>query len=90
MLKEGLVDEVKLNKNKVKNCNIENAIGYNEIIYYLQGKTSLKEVSEKIIKKTINFSKRQNTWFKNRFKADIDFKIKDNFSLIVESFKKIN
>ena len=39
------------------------AIGYREVIGYLNGKTSLEEVSELIKKNTRKYAKRQITWF---------------------------
>ncbi len=65
MKKMGLVKEVKnLIKTYDKNSSTFDAIGYREIIDYLNGKTSLPEAVEKIKKNTCNFAKRQMTWFK--------------------------
>ncbi len=71
MVKAGLIKEV---KNLIKTYNKKlpafDAIGYHEIIDYLDSKFSLKEAVEKIKKNTWQFAKRQMTWFKkdNRIK----------------------
>ncbi len=90
MLEDGLIQEVNSNNKKVKNSNISKAIGYREIIDYLNKKMSFEEVSSIMLRKTKNFAKRQYTWFNNRYVSDITLQSKDNYSLIVESFIKIN
>lgn len=64
MIKNGLVEEVKKLFEKYKNQQAFDAIGYREIIEYLNGKTTLKEATEKIKINTWHFAKRQMTWFK--------------------------
>jgi len=65
MIKIGLVKEVKsLIKIYDKNLSTFDAIGYREIIDYLNKEISLAEAIEKIKKNTWHFAKRQITWFK--------------------------
>lgn len=65
MIKTGLVKEVKnLIKIYDKNLPIFDAIGYREIIDYLNEKISLSETIERIKKNTWRYAKRQMTWFK--------------------------
>lgn len=65
MIKIGLVAEVRnLIKNYNKNLPNFDAIGYREIIDYLDGRFSLPEAIEKIKINTWRFAKRQMTWFK--------------------------
>ncbi|MBI4085140.1 MAG: tRNA (adenosine(37)-N6)-dimethylallyltransferase MiaA, partial [Candidatus Liptonbacteria bacterium] len=65
MVKKGLVGEVKKLVKKYGERQIAfDAIGYKEIINYLNGKISLKEARELMNKNTLNFAKRQMTWFK--------------------------
>lgn len=65
MTKEGLIREVKnLISHYDKNLAVFDAIGYREIINYLDKKTSLQEAIEKIKKNTWRYAKRQMTWFK--------------------------
>ncbi|MCJ7786786.1 tRNA (adenosine(37)-N6)-dimethylallyltransferase MiaA, partial [Patescibacteria group bacterium] len=65
MMKAGLLKEIKnLIKIYDKNLSTFDAIGYREIIDYLNKKIYLAEAVEKIKKNTWHFSKRQMTWFK--------------------------
>ena len=72
MFDEGLVDEVKelLKKYKLSNT-AQAAIGYKEVIDYLDGKLSLDDCKELIKKRTRNYAKRQITFFKNQFDLQI-------------------
>ena len=89
MLEEGLIEELKKYRNKVVGCNIENAIGFKEICSYIENKVTLEEATNLIVKKTKAFSKRQYTWFENRFDQNLKICGEDNLSLVVETFKKI-
>ena len=89
MLEEALVEEFKKYRNKVVDCNIENAIGFQEINSYIENKLTLEEASNLIVKKTKNFAKRQYTWFENRFDQNLKIIGEDNLSLVVETFNKI-
>ena len=89
MLEDGLVEELKKYRNKVVDCNIENAIGFKEINSYVENKVTLEEATNLIVKKTKNFAKRQYTWFENRFDQNLKIYGEDNLSLVVETFKKI-
>jgi tRNA dimethylallyltransferase len=66
MVLAGLVDEVKslLSEEKPLSRQARCAIGYAEIIDYLDGKTGLKEATELIKKNTRRLAKGQRTWFK--------------------------
>ena len=67
MFKEGLVDEVKglLNKYELSNT-AKAAIGYKEVIDYLEGKCSLEACKELIKNRSRNYAKRQVTFFKHQ------------------------
>jgi tRNA dimethylallyltransferase len=67
MFNEGLVDEVKglLNKYELSNT-AKAAIGYKEVIDYLEDKCSLEEAKELIKKRSRNYAKRQVTFFKHQ------------------------
>ena len=66
MIAEGLVDEVKslLAEEKPLSQQARCAIGYAEIIDYLNGQMSLDRASELIKKNTRRLAKNQRTWFK--------------------------
>ena len=72
MFDQGLVDEVKglLKKYKLSNT-ASAAIGYKEVIDYLDGKMSLDDCKELIKKRTRNYAKRQVTFFKNQFELEM-------------------
>ena len=72
MIEKGLVEEVKNLKEKYDlSTTSKQAIGYKEILDYLDGETSLDEAIELIKKRTRNYAKRQVTFFKNQFKSDV-------------------
>ncbi len=66
MIQMGLVEEVKglLNQGYSKELQPMNAVGYREIIAYLEGKWSLDKAIEKIKTHTRRYAKRQLTWFR--------------------------
>ncbi len=84
MFKEGLVNEVKslLNKYDLSLTSRE-AIGYKEVIDYLEEKLTLKECSELIKQRTRNYAKRQITFFKNQFELEIYKSKEEAFEAIV-------
>ena len=67
MFEKGLLDEVKdlLKKYQLSNT-AKAAIGYKEVIEYLEGKCTLEECIELIKKRTRNYAKRQVTFFKHQ------------------------
>jgi len=70
MVKDGLVEEVKKLVEKYgPNCKALDAIGYREIIDYLEGKISLAEAVGQINKNTRHYARRQMTWFRKSKKA---------------------
>lgn len=68
MIELGLVNEVKklLDIGCNKNSNSMQAIGYKEIIMYLDGQIDLAQAIELIKKNTRHYAKRQLTWFKHQ------------------------
>ena len=72
MFEKGLVNEVKQLVNKYQLSNTAKAaIGYKEVIDYLNGELSLEECKELIKKRTRNYAKRQVTFFKNQFELEM-------------------
>ena len=68
MMDEGLVDEVKSLYESgilVKNTTAAQAIGYKEIILYLDGECTLDEAVELLKLSTRRYAKRQLTWFRH-------------------------
>ena len=67
MFDNGLVEEVKELLNKYDlSLTAKAAIGYKEVIDYLESKCSLEECKELIKKRTRNYAKRQVTFFKHQ------------------------
>ncbi len=66
MILAGLVDEVKslLEEEKPLSKQARSAIGYAEIIEYLNGQMDLKDAAELIKRNTRRLAKSQRTWFK--------------------------
>lgn len=77
MFNNGLVYEVQNLLKKYKfSLTAYQAIGYKEVIDYLDGKTSLEECKELVKKRTRNYAKRQVTFFKHQFET-IEFDNKE-------------
>lgn len=66
MFAAGLVDEVQklLRQGVNPNSQPMSAIGYKEVVEYLQGKISLDDAIAKVKQSTRNFAKRQLTWYR--------------------------
>lgn len=66
MLEAGLLEEVKflLSIGCTRDMNSMQAIGYKELIAYLEGETSLEDAVEQIKRASRNYAKRQYTWFR--------------------------
>jgi tRNA dimethylallyltransferase len=66
MIADGLIDEVKalLAEEKPISMQARSAIGYAEIIDYLNGRLSLEDAVERIKINTRRLAKHQRTWFK--------------------------
>ena len=85
MIKNGLVDEVKeLLKKYELSLTAKAAIGYKEVIDYLNDKCSLDDCVELIKKRTRNYAKRQVTFFKHQLPC-LEFDNKE--ALLKEAMK---
>ena len=67
MMYEGLLDEVKrlLERKQPIGQTARQALGYRELIEYLDGKLKFAQAVDLIKQNTRNFAKRQETWFRN-------------------------
>ena len=85
MMDNGLVDEVKeLLKKYELSLTAKAAIGYKEVIDYLNDKCSLDDCVELIKKRTRNYAKRQVTFFKHQLPC-LEFDNKE--TLLKEAMK---
>lgn len=67
MFQAGLVEEVKTLLEKYPDSKIlKRAIGYKEVIEYINGNISLEECIELVKKNSRHYAKRQYTWFNNK------------------------
>ncbi|NRA74078.1 MAG: tRNA (adenosine(37)-N6)-dimethylallyltransferase MiaA [Rickettsiales bacterium] len=99
MMDLGAEHEVKLLFGKIKNksgrYNIENTLGYRDIVSYLKKDLSLEEAILRASQMTRNYAKRQYTWFKNQFpnkitlSYDTDVKeVKEKFFQVIKRYLK--
>lgn len=93
-IKDGAVEEVKaLHEIIGDNQNdylITNAVGYREIVAFLDNELTMPEVLSKAKQRTRNYAKRQLTWFRHQSEAlPVEF---DNYTSQLEKqcFEKIN
>ena len=88
MIAQGLIDEVKHILKKYKEFpTAMQAIGYKEVVEYLNGIITKDEAIEKIKQESRRYAKRQITWFKRI--EDIIWlngleKIQNNLEIILE------
>ncbi|HEY3225541.1 MAG TPA: tRNA (adenosine(37)-N6)-dimethylallyltransferase MiaA [Planctomycetota bacterium] len=64
MIKAGLVDEVRELLARPWSKEGRAAVGYREIVDHLEGRCSLEEARQAIVRDTLRFTRRQATWFK--------------------------
>ena len=87
MIDNGLIDEVKeLYKKYPNSLILKRAIGYKEIIDYLDNKITLEEAVDEIKKNSRHYAKRQYTWFNN--KMDIKW-FEVNFNYFNETIDNV-
>lgn len=85
MLKNGLLNEVKKLYTINPNSRILNsAIGYKEVIKYLNNEISLDECINLIKKNSRHYAKRQYTWFNNKMNIKWFNTNYNNFNLITD------
>ncbi|HAL44970.1 MAG: tRNA (adenosine(37)-N6)-dimethylallyltransferase MiaA [Planctomycetes bacterium GWF2_42_9] len=92
MVEMGLVDEVKslLAEEKPLSMQAKCAIGYAEIIDYLEGKETLEKAVEQIKINTRRFAKAQRTWFKTfRFVNWLDLAPDDTVEQVLDRALKL-
>lgn len=92
MINEGLIEEVKNILTKYSQFpTAMQGLGYKEVVEFLQGNISKKEMEEKIKLETRHYAKRQLTWFrKNKETIWLDGQedLEENIKIIIENYKK--
>ena len=90
MLAEGLVDEVRAVYERYDTRTAFNAIGYKELIPYLEGQTSLEDAVDRIKQSTRNYAKRQLTWFRRDVRINwVDTGNSEQFDGIIKNCMNI-
>ena len=88
MIKKGLIHEVENLKEKYNHFpTAMQGLGYKEVVEYLEGKCSYKEMIEKIKQETRHYAKRQLTWFRKNKQTrwlNAEEKIQNNIDVILQ------
>ena len=88
MINDGLVEEVKYIKQKYdKYPTAMQALGYKEVVEYLDNIINYDEMIEKIKQETRRYAKRQLTWFRKNKETkwlNIQEGIEKNIQIILE------
>lgn len=73
MFENGLIEETKhlVKQGLLENRNACQALGYRQVLNFLDGKLSLGSVIEQVKAKTRQFAKRQRSWFRNQMKCEV-------------------
>jgi tRNA dimethylallyltransferase len=72
MFRTGLVDETRelLTRGLAQNRTAMQAIGYRQVVEYLNGERDLPSTIELVKQKTRQFAKRQGTWFRHQLELE--------------------
>lgn len=93
MIDEGLIDEVEnLYQYKEESKMLKTAIGYKEVLDYLDNLISKESMIELIQKNSRHYAKRQYTWFNNKLPVnwfDVNYKDFDSTIEEIEKFLKL-
>ncbi|MFI3260194.1 MAG: tRNA (adenosine(37)-N6)-dimethylallyltransferase MiaA [bacterium] len=94
MFEKGLLKEVELLYNKKDDSRVLNsAIGYKEVIQYLNKETSYEEMIEIIKQNSRRYAKRQYTWFNNKMNLEwfeVNYECFNNTIEQVEEYLGVN
>lgn len=90
MLENGLVEEVRGVYEKYRLKTAFNAIGYKELIPYLEGQCTLEEAADKIKQESRRYAKRQLTWFRRDARIEwVDTADSEQFDGIIANCRNI-
>lgn len=85
MIKCGLIDEVfYLEKNYTRTPNCMKAIGIKEVLSYLDGTYTKREMKEKIVTHTAQLAKRQRTFNASQFQEKTTLPLEELTTLLLE------
>ena len=91
MFEDGLLEETKgLLDNGLLVGTAAQAIGYKEVLGFINGEMTEKEASDLLKQKTRNYAKRQLTWFKSQNKVNwLEYTPDDTFEDILQKATEI-
>ena len=91
MIEKGLVEEVEVIYKKYKEFpTAMQALGYKEVVEYLEGKATKEEMIEKIKQESRRYAKRQLTWFRKNKETiwlNVEEGIEYNINRILEEIE---
>ena len=89
MINQGLIEEVQTLYEKYGSCQPMTAIGYKEVLPYLNGEVSIEQMSEKIKQNTRHYAKRQLTFLRGIQNVEyVDLNDEQCFEKTKESIKQ--
>lgn len=91
MFEQGLLDETKeLLDNGMLAGTAAQAIGYKEVLGYINGEMTITEASDLLKQKTRNYAKRQLTWFRSQKNMNwLEYSAEDTFDDILQKATEI-
>jgi tRNA dimethylallyltransferase len=97
MIKRGVLDELRAFMKKAADCYspLHKAVGYSEFFQHLQGKITLEEAINQTVTASLQYAKRQQTWFRTQYQSSDVFQIhpdtpSQQASQIVKQLYKVN
>lgn len=89
MMADGMLEEARSVYENSNPATAHQAIGYKELIPYIEGKVSLEECVEKIKQETRRYAKRQLTWFRKMDNVTTIYAEKtDEYKIFFENVQK--
>lgn len=89
MIEHGLLDEVRWFKEQKVSLTARQAIGYKELLGYIDGEESLEQAKERLKQESRRYAKRQLTWMRKEERIhwlyDNQYKTKDNLYQAAEN-----
>ena len=91
MFEQGLLEETKkLLENGMLAGTAAQAIGYKEVLGYINGEMSIQEAANLLKQKTRNYAKRQLTWFRSQQNINwLEYSPEDTFDDIMQKATEI-
>ncbi len=89
MMENDVIQEVSNNMHYEDSWPIYKTLGYREIRGYLSGRGTLEKATTDTIIATQKYAKRQLTWFRNKFQADLKIESIDQIDLLKKKIQEL-